>query len=157
LIDKLVECVPGKRAVAVKTFPRSEVLFMDHFAGLPTVPGVLQIEMVLQTAAKAIKLERPSVLSLLGVVRCAKFFRRIEPGDHCRITAEIVRMRERYALQTGIIEVDGVRVARVDVMVALVPSTARAVEDPLIEEWRSREAGRVEHDPLEASAGPVVR
>ena len=46
LIDKLEECDPGKHAVAVKVFPRSDLMFMDHFPGQALVPGVLEIEMI---------------------------------------------------------------------------------------------------------------
>jgi len=156
LIDRLIDCVPGQRAIAVKTFPRSEILFMDHFIGLPTVPGVLQIEMIAQTGGKCIKLARPSVLTLLGVVRSARFFKRIEPGDHCRITVDIRRMRENFALEFGVIEVEGVRAAQAELVVAVVPSSAPLVDDPIIQDWRRRQAGRLEHNTLEASAHPAA-
>lgn len=156
LIDRLVDCSPGQRAVAIKTFPRSEILFMDHFVSLPTVPGVLQIEMIAQTAGKCIKAARPGSLTLLGVVRCAKFFRRIEPGDRCRITVDIARMREDFALASGEVEVEGVRAARAELVMAIVPSPTPSVDDPIIQEWKHRQAGQREHDTLEASAHPVA-
>jgi 3-hydroxyacyl-[acyl-carrier-protein] dehydratase len=157
LIDRLVDCSPGERAVAIKTFSRSEILFMDHFVGLPTVPGVLQIEMIAQTAGKCIKVARPGSLTLLGVVRSAKFFNRVEPGDQCRITVDIDRMREDYALASGQVEVDGVRVSRAELVVAIVASPNSSVDDPIIQDWKRRQAGQREHDTLEASADPVAR
>lgn len=156
-IDRMVDCVPGRRAVAIKTFPRSDLLFMDHFAGLPTVPGVLQIEMIAQTGGKCIRLARPGVLTMLGVVRSAKFYRRIEPGEQCRITVGITRMREDYALESGRIEVDGERAAEAELVVAITPWSAPALDDPVIEEWRRRQAAEHEQGALEAGARPAAR
>ena len=59
LVDRLVECVPGKSAIGIKSFSRSELFFMDHFPGFPIVPGVLQIEMMATTGARPSKLPRP--------------------------------------------------------------------------------------------------
>jgi 3-hydroxymyristoyl/3-hydroxydecanoyl-(acyl carrier protein) dehydratase len=156
LIDRVVDCAPGQRVTAVKTFPRSDLLFIDHFPGLPTVPGVLQIEMIAQAAGKCIRLARPSVLTMLGVVRSARFFRRIEPGEPCRITVEVDRMREGFAQVTGLIEVEGVRATRAELVIALVPSPTAPLDDPVIEDWRRRQAARHEQDSLEAGARPAA-
>lgn len=156
LVDRLLECVPGERAVAVKTFPRSDLLFTDHFAGFPTVPGVLQVEMIAQTAGRCIRIARPDVLTMLGVVRSAKFFRRVEPGDVCRISVEILKLRDAYALQSGVVEVDGVRVAQAELVAAIVPAPVSPAPDPVVEEWRQRLERAREHDPLEEGARPAA-
>ena len=74
LIDRIVECDPGKSIIGVKVFSRSEIFFMDHFNGFPIVPGVLQIEMMATTGGKAIKLAEDSWLPVLGSVKKAKFY-----------------------------------------------------------------------------------
>jgi 3-hydroxyacyl-[acyl-carrier-protein] dehydratase len=154
LVDRLVSCVPGERVVATKSFPISDILFMDHFVGWPTVPGVLQIEMIAQAAGKCIKLARPTETTLLALVRSAKFYRRVEPGDQCRVTVEITRLRDDHALESGIVEVDGVRTAQAELLVSIVPAAGVFV-DPVLEDWTRRQAKQDEHDNLEA--GPRSR
>ena len=139
LIDQLLECDPGKRAVGVKTFPLSDLFFLDHFTGNPIVPGVLQIEMMAQTGGKSLRLLRPEMQALLGSVKSAKFLKPIRPGDRCRITVDIVT-RDDYAIETGIVEVDGVRVSQAELLAVFVP---RAVAEPpdqdaIIAAWQRR-------------------
>lgn len=156
LLDRLVECVPGQRAVAVKTFPRSDLLFMDHFADLPTVPGVLLIEMIAQTGGKCVRLARPGCMTYLGVVRSAKFFRRVEPGDRCRVCVEIIQLGEAHALESGVVEVDGGRVAQAEIVAAIVAAPG-PFEDPILRDWQLRQAGQSEHDSVEARVDAAAR
>ena len=152
LIDQLLECEPGRRAVAVKTFPMSDLMFLTHFDANPVVPGVLHIEMVAQAAAKSLKILRPQMLTMLTSVKAAKFFRPVLPGDRCHITVDI-QTRDDYALESGQVHVEGVRVSQVELLVAFVP---RAVVEPperdvIIDAWLRRQGGR--HEPLAVGAG----
>ena len=144
LIDKFAECEPGVRAVGVKCFSRSDIVFMDHFPGFPIVPGVLQIEMIAQTGGKCIRMAHPEVLPALGGVKSAKFIRSIEPGDQCFIKVEITQLRKAYALATGHIEVNGQKVSEAEVMFAMVPSSNldQTHEDPVMADWRKRKEGK---------------
>ncbi len=147
LIDQLLECEPGRRAVGVKTFPLSDLFFLDHFTANPIVPGVLQIEMVAQTGGKSLRLLRPEMQALIGSVKSAKFIRPIRPGDRCRITVDIVTHSD-YAIESGIVEVDGVRVCQAELLAVFVP---RALAEPpeqdlIIGAWQRRHGGQ--HEPL---------
>ena len=44
LVDKVIEHIPGKRAVAVKNVTINEPQFQGHFAERPLMPGVLIVE-----------------------------------------------------------------------------------------------------------------
>jgi 3-hydroxyacyl-[acyl-carrier-protein] dehydratase len=140
-IDRLLACEPGRSAVAEKSFPPDEPLFADHFPGFPTVPGVLQIEMIAAAAGRALRLARPDRLPLLAAVKEAKFRRRIGPGERCTITATIVQLHADRAAAEGVVEVDGERAASATVLYALVEAPEAARRDPVLEAWRDGGGG----------------
>jgi 3-hydroxyacyl-[acyl-carrier-protein] dehydratase len=107
MVDKLIECEPGVHAIGTKSFPRSDILFMDHFPGMPLVPGVLQIEMIAQLGGKCISLAEPTKLPVLGNVKNARFLRPIAPGDICVIKATVTKISGQFSQIEGSIEVEG--------------------------------------------------
>lgn len=120
LIDRIIECQPGVAAVGIKTFPRSDLFFMDHFPGMPIVPGVLQIEMIAQMAGKCAAMANPSILPVLGAVKSAKFYKNVNPGDLCVIKARVTKIAKSYILGEGDIEVDGEKVASASLLFGVV-------------------------------------
>ncbi len=120
LIDRIIECQPGVAAVGIKTFPRSDLFFMDHFPGMPIVPGVLQIEMIAQMAGKCAAMANPEILPVLGSVKNAKFYKNVNPGDLCVIKARIIKMSKNYVVGEGEIEVDGQKVASASILFGVV-------------------------------------
>jgi 3-hydroxyacyl-[acyl-carrier-protein] dehydratase len=123
LIDQILECEPGVSAVGVKTFPRSDEIFMDHFPGFPIVPGVLQIEMIAQMAGKCAAMATPGILPVLGNVKGAKFYRNISPGDRCVIKARVTKITKSYVLGEGEVEVDGQKCSRASILFGVVDRT----------------------------------
>ncbi len=145
MVDRIEECEPGKRAIAVKTFPRSDLLFLDHFPERPLVPGVLQIEMIAQTAAACMRILRPEISAVLSHVRSARFVRPVRPGDLCRITAEIVALRPAHVIARGTIEVDQQKTAEAEILAVILPGVhADPPRDPLIAEWLERQGSAAE-------------
>lgn len=51
LVDRVVEYIPGKRAVALKNVTINEPQFQGHFPGRPLMPGVLIVEAMAQVGA----------------------------------------------------------------------------------------------------------
>ena len=49
LVDKVIEHIPGERAVAVKNVTINEPQFQGHFPERPLMPGVLIVESVSYT------------------------------------------------------------------------------------------------------------
>lgn len=129
LVDKILEMEPGKKALGVRCFSRSELFFMDHFPGYPIVPGVLQIEMIAQVGGKCIMAANPEYLPVLTSVKSAQFRQTIEPGDRALIHAEVT-LRKSYSLANGWIEVNGKKVSAAEVMYGHVPILEKAAVDP---------------------------
>jgi 3-hydroxyacyl-[acyl-carrier-protein] dehydratase len=50
MIDRVLECEPGKRIVALKNVSINEPFFQGHFPGMPILPGVLILEAMAQAA-----------------------------------------------------------------------------------------------------------
>lgn len=134
MIDSLLALEPGKAAVASKRFPASTPFFEDHFPGWPAVPGVLQVEMIAATGGKALKAAHPQRRPLLAAVKKAKFHRRIQPEEECRIEVEITQLSTHRAAAEGRIEVAGELACRATVLYALVDA-GELPPDPVIEAW----------------------
>jgi 3-hydroxyacyl-[acyl-carrier-protein] dehydratase len=148
LVDRLIECDPGKSAIGIKSFSRSELFFMDHFPGFPIVPGVLQIEMMATTGGKAIKLAQPNWLPILGQVKNAKFIKQVQPGDQCFIHITVTRLKESYSVVDAHVEVDGKKVSQAQIFYAILPATVMDANhvDPVIQDWKSRQSLKTQNN-----------
>ena len=49
-VDRILECEPGARVVAIKALAFNEELFKDHFPGMPVLPGAMILEGFVQAA-----------------------------------------------------------------------------------------------------------
>ncbi len=144
LIDRIVECEPGVSAVGVKTFPRNDEIFLDHFPGFPIVPGVLQVEMIAQMAGKCAAMTRSDILPVLGSVKAAKFYRNVRPGDRCVIRARIEKIARNYVLANGEIEVDGEKVSSASLLFGVVERSKTSSNDfdAVTQEWLASQAAK---------------
>lgn len=121
LIDRIIECTPGKSLVAIKNVSYNEPYFQGHFPGLPIMPGVLILESLAQaTGVLAFKTSetlpsQEAIYYFAGIDR-ARFKRPVEPGDQLRLEVEFVRNLRRLWKFTGKVTVDGSLVASADVM-----------------------------------------
>jgi 3-hydroxyacyl-[acyl-carrier-protein] dehydratase len=91
LVDQILELEPLKRIVTTKEIGAEEDYFPDHFPGYPVVPGVLQVEMMAQSAGKCLMAGiDPTQWPVLLQVRQANFRKSIFPKSKLRIEAEIL-------------------------------------------------------------------
>jgi 3-hydroxyacyl-[acyl-carrier-protein] dehydratase len=141
LVDRLLACDPGKSAIGIKTFSRSEILFMDHFPGYPIVPGVLQIEMMATTGGKTIKMAHPEWLPVLGQVKNAKFIRQVHPGDQCHIHVTVTRLKSSFSVVDAHVEVEGKKVSQAQIFYGILPATLLDANhvDAVIEDFKQRQ------------------
>lgn len=85
--DRLVELVPGERAVAVRNIPATLPVFDHHFPRHPILPGVLLLESMADLA-KAAAGGDPAGWRLASV-RGVRWKHFVAPGDQVEITVEV--------------------------------------------------------------------
>lgn len=93
LVDKVVELDPGVRAVAVKNVSVNEPFFQGHFPGRPTMPGVLLVEALAQTAALMMGEEGAGQVPLFMGIDKARFRKQVVPGDSLTLETEMLQRR----------------------------------------------------------------
>jgi 3-hydroxyacyl-[acyl-carrier-protein] dehydratase len=97
LVDRVLECEPGKRILALKNVTINEPFFNGHFPKLPVMPGVLVVEALAQAAAVLAfvtggkKSDEKSIYYLVGIDD-ARFKRPVVPGDQLLLDVTANRM-----------------------------------------------------------------
>jgi 3-hydroxyacyl-[acyl-carrier-protein] dehydratase len=96
LVDRVLECNPGKDILALKNVSMNEPFFTGHFPQRPVMPGVLIVEALAQAAcllgiwSAEGGMEAGTLYYFLGIDK-ARFKRPVQPGDslmlHVRLTA----------------------------------------------------------------------
>lgn len=97
LIDRVIEFEAGKSGTAIKNVSANEEFFNGHFPATATMPGVLILEAMSQTAAVigAIGQAEGNII-LLTSVENAKFKNRVVPGDQLVIKVEKVAEKRNF-------------------------------------------------------------
>lgn len=111
LIDRIIECVPGESAVAVKNVTMNEPFFAGHFPGEPVMPGVLIVEAMAQAGAFSI-LSMPEYkgkTAYFAGLDNVKFRRKVVPGDILTFNVEIVKLKTSAGIGKGVALVDGAK------------------------------------------------
>ncbi|HTL49085.1 MAG TPA: 3-hydroxyacyl-ACP dehydratase FabZ [Steroidobacteraceae bacterium] len=123
LVDRVVECVPGKRIEAIKNVTVNEPFFPGHFPGNPVMPGVIILEALAQAAGilafktAGVVPDEKSRFYFVGIDN-ARFRRPVVPGDRLVLKATLERaIRGIWKFETAA-EVDGTVAASATMMVA---------------------------------------
>ena len=123
LIDRVIEHVPGKKAVALKNVTINEPQFQGHFPGRPLMPGVLIVESMAQVGGIIVTQmpDLPKGLFVFAGINNVKFRRPVVPGDQLVITCELLSIkRQRFGKVKGEALVDGKLVCSGELMFSLV-------------------------------------
>ena len=123
LVDRVIDCVPGKRIEAIKNVTVNEPFFPGHFPGRPVMPGVMILEALAQAAGilafktAGVVPDENSRFFFVGIDK-ARFRRPVEPGDRLVLKATLERaIRGIWKFET-VAEVDGTVAASATMMVA---------------------------------------
>ena len=123
LVDRVLECVPGKPIRALKNVTINEPFFPGHFPHRPVMPGVMILEAMAQAAGilafrTADVIPDESTRFFFVGIDSARFRKPVEPGDQLILKATFQRaMRGIWKFGT-VAEVDGREVCSAEMMVA---------------------------------------
>ncbi len=112
LVDRVLECTPGERILALKNVTINEPFFVGHFPRHPVMPGVLIVEALAQTAAllsfqsMESKPDSNSVYYFVGIDG-ARFKRPVVPGDQLQMEVTFQRQMRGIWKFSGVARVDG--------------------------------------------------
>jgi len=123
LIDRVLDCVPGKSLTALKNVSYNEPYFSGHFPQRPVMPGVLIIEALAQATGILAFVSTESVPNdgalyyLVGIDNC-RFKQPVEPGDQLILKVEFARNVRNIWKFSTVARVGDEIVASADVMCA---------------------------------------
>ncbi|MBI4373221.1 MAG: UDP-3-O-[3-hydroxymyristoyl] N-acetylglucosamine deacetylase [Candidatus Omnitrophica bacterium] len=126
LVDRIIDLVPGERAVGIKNVSMNEYYFQGHFPGHPVMPGVLILEALAQVGG-VLMLSRPEnrgKLAYFMTIEDVKFRQPVHPGDQLRLEAEVIKIRSKTGQCRGKAYVGDKLVCEAEVKFALVESNA---------------------------------
>lgn len=123
LVDRVIDYVPGKRAVGIKNVTFNEPHFQGHFPGRPLMPGVLIVEAMAQVGG-IVMIQMPdseSGLFVFAGIDKVRFRRQVVPGDQLVMTVELLWIKQRrFSKIRAMAEVDGQLAAEGELMFSLV-------------------------------------
>jgi len=128
LVDRVLECNPGKNIRALKNVTYNEPFFPGHFPGRPLMPGVMIIEALAQTAGilafvtAGVVPNHETKFYFVGIDK-ARFRKPVEPGDQLILTVALERALKGIWKFSSTALVGDVEVANAEMMVA--PETGK--------------------------------
>jgi 3-hydroxyacyl-[acyl-carrier-protein] dehydratase len=133
LVDRVLECEPGKSILAIKNVTVNEPFFNGHFPHRPVMPGVMIIEALAQ-AAGILAFRTADVIPdentrffFVGIDK-ARFRRPVEPGDQLVLKAQLQRAFKGIWRFGTVAEVDGEEACSAEMMLA--PETGKGGGKP---------------------------
>tara|TARA_Y100000590_G_scaffold181751_1_gene207116 strand:- start:22164 stop:22616 length:453 start_codon:yes stop_codon:yes gene_type:complete len=92
LIDYATKVIPGKSVEGYKILKKNEWFFKVHWPGDPNMPGMLQVEAMIQMSSLIVFTLPNMSGKTLYLVDCnnLKFFKKIIPGDKLKIVSKLI-------------------------------------------------------------------
>jgi 3-hydroxyacyl-[acyl-carrier-protein] dehydratase len=144
LLDRILTCESGKMLRGLKRLTGGEEYLADHFPGFPIMPGVLQLQALVEAAAWLLRLTddfRHSVI-VLREVKSVRFGSMVQPGNALELTAELTGRDGPVASFKGKGEVDGTQTVSAQFALACYSLRDRNPafadrDERLVKHWRS--------------------
>jgi 3-hydroxyacyl-[acyl-carrier-protein] dehydratase len=119
LVDRIIDYVPGKKAVGLKNVTINEPFFPGHIPNRPLMPGVLIVESMAQVGG-VILTQLPGMkgkfFAFAGIDK-TRFRRPVVPGDQLIMTVELLSFKmNKIAKMQGEARVDGQLAAQGEMM-----------------------------------------
>lgn len=109
LVDRIEEVKPGESLRAVKHLTLAEEYLADHFPSFPVMPGVLQLQTLVEAGTWLMRITEDFARSVwvLREVRGVKYGTFVAPGHDLRATVELTKQDGATATIKGRGEVGG--------------------------------------------------
>ena len=123
LVDRIVDYVPGERAVGIKNVTINEPFFLGHIPSRPIMPGVLIVESMAQVGG-VILTQLPGMkgkfFAFAGIDK-VRFRHPVVPGDRLVMAVELLSFkRKRIAKMQGRGTVDEQLVVQGEMLFSLI-------------------------------------
>ena len=108
-IDCATEVIPGKSSKGYKDLNKDEWFFKVHWPNDPNMPGMLQVETIVQTCALSI-LTLPGNKGKIVYLTSAnnlRFIKKVLPKNRLFIETEIVNFKRGMAVCVGLLKIKG--------------------------------------------------
>lgn len=104
MIDYVEELIPGKKAKGYKDLKPDEWFFKVHWPNDPNMPGMLQIESLVQMCALSLLLMPGNKGKLVYITSATnlKFKRKVLPNDRLLIDTKVIKYNRGLAKCQGI-------------------------------------------------------
>jgi 3-hydroxyacyl-[acyl-carrier-protein] dehydratase len=130
MIDRVIECEPGKRVVALKNVSANEPYFQGHFPTRPIMPGVLILEAMAQAAGivvlsshEASGKHHENLYYYVGIDN-ARFKKPVIPGDQLELEVKLERMLRGIGRFSCVARVSGEVAAEAAILLTIRPAGA---------------------------------
>ncbi|MDB9422607.1 3-hydroxyacyl-ACP dehydratase FabZ [Microcystis aeruginosa] len=122
LVDRIIDYVPGQKAVGLKNVTINEPFFPGHIPNRPLMPGVLIVESMAQVGG-VILTQLPGMkgkfFAFAGIDK-TRFRRPVVPGDQLIMTVELLSFKmNKIAKMQGEARVDGQLTAQGEMMFSI--------------------------------------
>lgn len=116
MIDVAQEVIPGKSVKGYKNLTANDWFFKCHFPGDPNMPGLLQVEAIVQLSALAILTlsGNKGKVMYLSKVSNSKFKKKVIIGDRLDIYSEVISYKRGIAKFHGQAKVKDDKVCEAD-------------------------------------------
>ena len=123
LVDRIIDYVPGEKAVGIKNVTFNEPFFPGHIPDFPLMPRVLMVEAMAQVGG-IVLVQLPGMkgkfFAFAGIDK-VRFRRPVTPGDRLIMTVELLSLKQnRIAKMQGRGEVDGELAVKGEMLFSLI-------------------------------------